>query len=140
MSEKSETDLSFKLHCKKHNLKISYHKTNVVEFQEKYPVRTKIIIENKIIEQVQYFNYLASYIAFNEDKDINFKLHRHKQICGTINKTSRHICTDKQMKFNKVMTVPIFMYGRESTAMKKRDLNHIKTKNVILLSMILRAG
>ena len=38
------------------------------------PVRTKIVIENKIIEQVNLFNYLGNMISYEGELDIGNKL------------------------------------------------------------------
>jgi hypothetical protein len=43
-----------------YNFNISVTKTKVMAFQGKYPIRLKIILNNKtIIEQVSNFNYLG---------------------------------------------------------------------------------
>jgi len=41
-----------------YGLTISVQKTKSVAFKRRDPVRTKIVIDNKIIEQVKLFNYL----------------------------------------------------------------------------------
>jgi len=35
------------------------------------PVRTKIVIDNKIIEQVNMFNYLRNMISYEKELDID---------------------------------------------------------------------
>jgi hypothetical protein len=42
-----------------YNLEISINKSKVMAFKGKYPVRSKIMINNKIIKQVKNFNYLG---------------------------------------------------------------------------------
>jgi hypothetical protein len=42
-----------------YNLEISINKSEVMAFKRKYPVRSKIMINNKIIEQVKNCNYLG---------------------------------------------------------------------------------
>ena len=39
------------------------------------PVRTKIVIDNKIIEKVNSFNYLGNLISYEKELDIDNKLH-----------------------------------------------------------------
>jgi len=39
------------------------------------PIRTKIVIDNKIIEQVNSFNYLRNMISYEKELDIENKLH-----------------------------------------------------------------
>jgi hypothetical protein len=45
-----------------YNLGISINKSEVMAFKGKYPVRYKIMINNKITEQVKNFNYLGCVI------------------------------------------------------------------------------
>jgi len=44
-------------------LTISVQKTKSMAFIERDPVRTKIVIDNKIMEQVNSFNYLGKRIG-----------------------------------------------------------------------------
>jgi len=48
------------------------------------PVRTKIIIDNKIKEQVNSLNYLGN-ISYEKEMDIDNKLHNYLKITGIIN-------------------------------------------------------
>ena len=56
-----------------------------MEFKERDPVRTKIVIDNKIIEQVNSFNYLGNMISYKKELDIDNKLHKYLKITGIIN-------------------------------------------------------
>ena len=49
------------------------------------PVRTKIIIQNKITEQVKMFSYLGNMISYEKELDIDNKLHNYLKITGIIN-------------------------------------------------------
>ena len=40
-------------------------------FKVRDPVRTKIVINNKIIEQVHLFNYLGNMISYETELDID---------------------------------------------------------------------
>jgi hypothetical protein len=46
-------------------------------FRGRDPVRTKIVIDNKIIEQVNSFNYLGNMIPYDKELDIDNKLHNY---------------------------------------------------------------
>jgi hypothetical protein len=50
----------------------------------KVNVRSKIVLNNHIIEQVNSFIYLGYTIAVTNDKDLEIKLNRFHQMCGTI--------------------------------------------------------
>jgi hypothetical protein len=53
---------------------ISTTKTNVLTFQEKNPIRSKILLNNKsILEQVFNFNYLGYNVTYKYDEDLNDK-------------------------------------------------------------------
>jgi hypothetical protein len=49
-----------------HGLTISVQKTKSMAFKGRDPVRTKIVIDNKIIERVKSFNYLGNTVCFSE--------------------------------------------------------------------------
>jgi hypothetical protein len=57
-------------------------------FQGKYPIRSKIILNNKlIIEQVSNFNYLGCNVTYKYDEDLNHKLSKFQNMCGVIART-----------------------------------------------------
>ena len=58
-------------------------------FKGRDPVRTKIVIHNKIIEQVNLFNYLGNMISYEKEMDIDNKLHNYLKITGIINNVFR---------------------------------------------------
>jgi hypothetical protein len=45
-------------------------------FKGKFPIRTKIVIDNNILEQVSHFNYLGNEITYMQEKDIHNKLNK----------------------------------------------------------------
>jgi len=67
---------------KESGLTISVQKTKSMAFRGRDPVRTKIVIYNKIIEQVNSFNYLK--IWYEKELDIDNKLHIYLKITGTL--------------------------------------------------------
>jgi hypothetical protein len=46
----------------------------VIVFKGRDAIRIKIIISNKIIEQVNTFNYLGNLVSYEKEKEINNKL------------------------------------------------------------------
>ena len=54
-------------------------------FKGRDPVRTKIAIDNKIIEQVNSFIYLGYMMFYEKELDIDNKLHNYLKITGIIN-------------------------------------------------------
>jgi hypothetical protein len=52
-------------------------------------VRTKILIDNKIIEQVKSFNYLGNMISYETELDFDNKLNNYLKITGILNNVFR---------------------------------------------------
>ena len=48
-------------------------------------MRTKIVIDNKIIEQVNLFNYLGNMILYEGKLDTDSKLNKFLKITGILN-------------------------------------------------------
>lgn len=140
--QETEDDLQRSLHqlnnlCKTYNMKISYNKTKVMAFKGTYPVRTKIIIDNRPIEQVSHFNYLGCDVSYNYDNDITNKLHKYQYICGTIYRSLRNkVRPETILKFYKTMAAPVLLYGCESWTMRKKDTSRIQTTEMKFLRRI----
>ena len=58
-------------------------------FKGRDPIRTTIVIDNKIIEKVNSFNYLGNMISYEKELDIDSKLHNDLKITGIINNVFR---------------------------------------------------
>ena len=67
-----------------YGLTISVQKTKSMAFEGRDPVRTKIVIDNKIIEKVSSFNYLGNMISYEKEVDIDNKLHNYLKITGIL--------------------------------------------------------
>ena len=73
-----------------YGLAISVQETKLIVFERQDPVRTKIVIDNKIIEQVKLFNYLGNMISYEKKKlDVDNKLHNYLKVTGVLNKVFR---------------------------------------------------
>ena len=59
-------------------------------FRGRDTVRTKIVIDNKIIGQVNSFNYLGNKISYEKELDIGNKLHNYLKIIGNLNNVLGH--------------------------------------------------
>jgi len=58
-------------------------------FKRRDPVRTTVVIDNKIIEQVNLFKYLGNVITYEGELDIDNKLNNFLKITGTLNNVFR---------------------------------------------------
>ena len=82
-----------------------------MDFLGKEHMRTKMFKNGKIIEQVWDFNYLGCNISYYEWKEVNNKVNNFQRMCRTL-KGKTQLSTE--IKFYKVMAVPILMYGSEN--------------------------
>ncbi|RZF44869.1 hypothetical protein LSTR_LSTR004494 [Laodelphax striatellus] len=88
---------------------------HTMAFTGKFPTRSKIVVDDFILEQVSEYNYLGCHISFKEDVDIEKKVGKFQSICGTISRTlSKKARKETLMKFYKVMAAPVLLYGSES--------------------------
>jgi len=96
-------------------------------FKGRDPVRTKIVIENKIIEQVNMFNYLGNIISYEKELDIDNKLHNYLKITGILNNVFKPQKTLKKtrLKLYNTLALPVLLYRSESWTIKARDARRI---------------
>jgi hypothetical protein len=67
------------------DMSISIGKTKIMAFSGKDPVRSKICINNKTLEQVNIFNYLGCTLSYEGEKDMPSKISKFVQTIGVIN-------------------------------------------------------
>ena len=82
-------------------------------FKGRDPVRTKIVIDYKIIVQVSSFNYLGNMISYEKELDIDNKLHNYLKITGIVNNVFRAQKTLKKTKIKlyNTLALPVLLYG-----------------------------
>jgi len=78
-------------------------------FKRRDPVRTKIVIDNKIMEQVNLFNYLGNMIYYEGELDIDNKLNNFLKITGVLNNVFRPQKTLKKtrIKLYNTLALPV---------------------------------
>ena len=79
-------------------------------FRGRDPVRTKIVIDNKIIEQVNSFNYLGNIVSYEKELDIDNKLPNYLKITGILNNVFRPQKTlnKTRIKLYNTLALPMF--------------------------------
>jgi hypothetical protein len=98
--------------CKDYNMRISIDKTKVLALRGKDPVRIRIVINERILDQVLNFNYLGYNMGLNREMDINVKLQRFQQICGTIKRTfAGKVRKETLLRFYEIIQIPTLLYG-----------------------------
>jgi hypothetical protein len=80
-----------------HGLTTSVEKIILKAFKGREPVKSKISIHNKIIKQINSFNYLGNLISFEKVVEVD-KLNNYLKITGIINNMSRPQKTLKKTK------------------------------------------
>jgi hypothetical protein len=93
-------------------------------FLGKYQIKSKIVIKDDIIEQVRHFNYLGCDISYEKDNDVDNKLAKFRNVCGTIHKYPKHKTRkDTRLKFYKTTAVPILIHSmRHGYSQKKKKV------------------
>jgi hypothetical protein len=66
-------------------MKISPEKSEMMKLSGQDPVRCKIIVDNKCLQQVKNFKYLGCKISYENEKYIQQKLAKFAQILGILN-------------------------------------------------------
>jgi len=92
-------------------------------FEGRDPLRTKIVIDNKIIEKVNSFNYLGNMISYEKELGIDNKLHNYLKITGILNNVFRPqiTLTKTRTKLYNTLALPVLSYGSETWTIKARE-------------------
>jgi hypothetical protein len=95
-------------------------------FKGRNPIRSKIVIDNKIIKQVNSFYYLGDLISCENEMDID-KLNNYLKITGIINNVFRPKKTLKKtrIKLYNILVLPAVLYGSANFTIKARDARRI---------------
>jgi hypothetical protein len=96
-------------------------------FKGRDPVRTKIVIDGKIIEQVNTFKYLGNMISYERELDIEKKLNNYLKITGILNNVFRpqKALKKTRIKLYNTLALPVLLYGSETWTIKARDASRI---------------
>jgi len=93
-------------------------------FEWRNPGRTKIIIGNNILEQMDLFSYLGNMICYEGEWDIDNKLNNIVKITGTIINVFRpqKPLTKTTIKLHNTLALPVFLYGSDTGTVKASDV------------------
>jgi len=107
-------------------LEITTKKTKVFGFVGADHLRTKIIINDNTLEQINQFTYLGCNISYQFSNDVASKLAKFLQLIGTIKRTIfRKVRTETILKIYNTLVIPTFLYGSENwtpTASQRRRI------------------
>ena len=104
-------------------------------FKGKDAARSKIIVSEKIIEQVNNFRYLGVDMSYNRELDIQNKLNKFLKITGLINRVLNVNKIRRQTKIKVYNTLAISMltYGSEVWALRKTDKRRIEAAEMLFM-------
>ena len=83
-------------------------------FKGRDPVRTEIVMDNRIIEQVKLFNCLGNVISYGKELDIDNKFRNYLKIKGILNNVFRPQKTAQENN-NKIIQCSFVMWQRNWT-------------------------
>jgi hypothetical protein len=91
-------------------------------FGEKEPVRSKICLNGKILEQVITFNYLGCALSNKGEKDMEVKISKFVKATGVINSVSKPSLVQKhtRLRIYKTLARPVLPYESEAWTIKSR--------------------
>jgi hypothetical protein len=110
-----------------YGLTISTDKSKVMAFKGGDPLRSKIVINNKIVEQVNTFNCLGNLVLYEKEKDTDNKITKFLKITGIINNTFKpnKIQKGTRIKMYTTLALPVLLYGSETWTVKSKDKSRL---------------
>lgn len=100
-------------------------------FKGRYPVRSKIVLDDTIIEQVSHFNYLGCNVSYQGEFDIAGKINKFNYITGTLKRTLKNKARkDSIVKLYKSMAIPTLTYGSETWTITKQYHTKIQSSEM----------
>jgi hypothetical protein len=91
------------------------------------PIRSKILIDNEIKQQINAINYLWCSMSNEGEKDIDVKIPKFLKITGLINTIFKPSKFQKQTRIQiyNTLALPTLLYGSENWTMKANDETRI---------------
>jgi hypothetical protein len=113
----------------KHSVRKSHIKTKIMAFKGTESIRSKTVIDNMILEQVNTFTYLGCNISYQEEKDIHSKITKNLQILRLLNNTLKPniLHRSTRLKLYRTLAIPTLLYGSEIWTIKQCDKNRLRT-------------
>jgi hypothetical protein len=94
--------------------------TKAMAVKGKMNVRSKIVINSNIMEQLNSFNYVRYTITVSNSRDLEIKMNRFNQMCSTIHRTLNiKARKERQIKFYKAVTVTTLTHGLKKKKRKQ---------------------
>lgn len=95
-------------------------------------IRAKIVLNGRMIEQINAFNYLGCNISYARKEDFTNKINKFNYFCGVIKRTLKYTSKETRLKFYKVM----LLYGSEFWTLTKSEEKRIEVIEMRFLRSI----
>ena len=93
-------------------LEISFNNTKIIAFGEKFSARSKITVNNNILDQVSYFNFEDYNVSYVQDTHKMGTLSKYQIVCRMIQKTFQiKKRRDTKIKLYNIMSVLVLGYN-----------------------------
>lgn len=123
--------------CTEYDMKISTQKTKTMAFVGADTIRSKIVINDEVIEQIRHFKYLGCDLTYDFSIDVEQKLNKFSRVCGTISRHLKHKTRkDTQLKFYKTIAVPTLTYGSEIWTTTRKQESRIQAQEMKFLRRV----
>src|SRR5215475_14176243 len=97
-------------------------------------LRTKIIINDETLDQVNQFTYLGCSISYQFSNNVELKMAKFLQLIGTIKRTIfRKVRTETILKLYNTLVLPTFLYGSENWTLPASQRRRIEAAEIKLL-------
>jgi hypothetical protein len=90
------------------------------------------LLNNKIIEKANLFNYLGDMISYGKELDIDNKVRNYLKITGILNNVFRPQKTLKKtiIRLDNTLALPVLLYDSETWTNKTRDARRITASEI----------
>jgi len=98
-------------------------KSEMMAFLGQDPLRCKIVVDNKCLQQVKNFKCLSCEVLYESEKDIKQKITKFAPILGIVSNTFKLNLVQKfsRKRVYNAPAVPIHLYGSEIWTLRKKD-------------------
>jgi len=95
-------------------------------------MRSKIVINSDILEEINTFNYLSFSFSYHNEIDIPGKISKFLQIMGIINRNLKSSQVQKHAILNiyNTLTLPTLLCGCENWTIKESDKSRITSAEI----------
>jgi hypothetical protein len=108
-------------------MRISCSKCKIIAFLGQHPLRSKISVENKTLEQANTLNYLGCQLSFEGEKDLQEKIIKFQNTVGILNNILRPNKVQKatRLKVYSTLANPALICGSEIWTLRKEDKHRL---------------